>query len=178
MPVTFKTDSVAARVRQFMNFKFRSDIKIKIPIAKIRQYPEIKLGFKNVPDQQLLQDLIVANDLAIEYTALYLGKALDAAMDASVWRWRDGSRDIIDTGELKSSLSIISNSKGLTIDYGAAYAALVHYGGYIIPYGDPKNKPVYLPPRPWVQSVIFGGGPVDQFDFEAIYNKAFNEVLS
>lgn len=92
--------------------------------------------------------------------------ALDAALRSSVWAWKNGVRDIYDTGELASSGEVSAGAGGIIVSYGAPYANLVHNGGYIYPYGNKKARPVYLPARPWVSSVLYGGGPVPQFDFE------------
>lgn len=95
--------------------------------------------------------------------------ALDAALKSSVWTWKNGVRDIYDTGELASSGEVSVGAGGLIVSYDAPYANLVHNGGYIYPYGNEKARPVYLPGRPWVSSVLYGGGPVPQFDFEGFF---------
>lgn len=99
-----------------------------------------------------------------------LKQALEEALRSSVWSTRGGAADIYETGELLASGSVIANENGLTIAYDAPYAALVHFGGYIYPYGNLRAR-VYLPPRPWVQSVLSGGGPVPQFNFEQYYTQ-------
>jgi hypothetical protein len=107
---------------------------------------------------------------ASQRIAIDLKKALDDALRSNVWLTRSGATDIYETGELLTSGSITADEDGLTIAYDAPYAALVHFGGYIHPYGNTRAK-VYLPPRPWVQSVLSGGGPVPQFDFEQYYTQ-------
>jgi hypothetical protein len=99
-----------------------------------------------------------------------LKQALDDALRSSVWSTRSGAADIYETGELLASGSVTADENGLTIAYDAPYAALVHFGGYIHPYGNTSAR-VYLPPRPWVQSVLNGGGPVPQFDFQQYYTQ-------
>lgn len=104
----------------------------------------------------------VSSKLAIEVKA-----ALSAAIRSSVWTWKDGMRDIYDTGELERSVDVQVTNNGITVKYGAPYANLVHNGGYVkYPYGNKNARPVYMPPRPWVASVLYGGGPVPQFDFD------------
>jgi hypothetical protein len=76
----------------------------------------------------------------------------------------------VDTGELMASGRVTLSENGITISYDAPYAALIHYGGYIHPYGN-VNLRVFLPPRPWIESVMFGGGPVPQFDFVSYYTR-------
>lgn len=106
-----------------------------------------------------------------------LSDALDQAMEAAVWRWENGTRDIVDTSRLRSSKSITASGDGIDVVYNAPYASLIHYGGYILPYGNQSAEKVYIPPRPWVQSVISGGGPVPQFDFAAVMREALRRVL-
>ena len=116
-----------------------------------------------IADQQMQKALSsVANELKM---------ALDAALMAPVWAWTDGSRDIYDTGALAASGNVVINSNGLSVLYSAPYANLVHDGGYIHPYGNKKIEPVYLPPRPWIRSVLYGGGPVPKFDFLGAFAK-------
>ena len=105
-----------------------------------------------------------------------IGSALDQAMTASTWNWPTGARDIIDTGALKASRSIKKAGNGFTISYNQPYAAIVHYGGYIQPYGNPNAPKFYFPPRPWIESVLNGSGSIPQFDFESAFRKAFDEV--
>ena len=75
--------------------------------------------------------------------ATYVEKNLRVALDKSIssqWAWTDGSRDIIDTGTLKGALKI--NTKfaqtkvTFEVQYNTPYAAFVHYGGMIKPYGN------------------------------------------
>ena len=98
-----------------------------------------------------------------------LTEALNAAM-AAPWGWSQGARDIIDTGELRNSLQITISNGRVVINYDTPYAGLVHYGGYITPYGNASIEKVYLPGRPWVKSTLEGGGPVPQFDFQGYYD--------
>ncbi len=105
-----------------------------------------------------------------------LKTALDAAMRSSSWNGLQGASDIYETGELLSSGEVVADATGITVYYTAPYAALVHYGGYINPYGN-VNAKVYLPPRPWVESVLFGGGPIAPFDFKQYYQRALNQAF-
>jgi hypothetical protein len=102
-----------------------------------------------------------------------LREALDGAMSSSIWAWNSGgTRDIVDTGKLRDSLMIQSSTSGFNVSYGAPYAALVHYGGYIQPYGNANIDKVYIPARPWANSVLLGDGPVPIFDWQAVYRDA------
>ena len=102
----------------------------------------------------------------------YLPTLLNKAMESSVWNWprpterQNGSiagttRDIVDTGALKNSLSInvkfLKTKTNFMIKYGAPYAALIHEGGYIAPYGRADLVARSIPGRPWITAVMDGG---------------------
>ncbi len=146
-----------------VNIKFRARGKVS--------FQEYELGIRDMPS-----DLRKAANKATDMIISELGQALDAAMGAVIWDWPSGSRDIVDTGALRNSLSIKKAGNGFTISYNQPYAAIVHYGGYILPYGNPNATKFYLPPRPWVDSVLNGSGSIPQFDFEGAFRKAFDEV--
>jgi hypothetical protein len=114
--------------------------------------------------------LQVAVQRATSRVATELKAALDAALLSGVWSTPSGRGDIYETGELLSSGSVTVDGSGLKIAYDAPYATLVHFGGYINPYGNMSVR-VYLPPRPWVEAVLQGNGPVPQFDFEKYYRE-------
>lgn len=117
-------------------------------------------------------------DRANQIIAQRLGEALDDALESAVWGWREGgSRDIIDTGKLKRSRQIVVEGKNIRISYDVPYAGLVHFGGYILPYGNEYAEKIYVPGRPWLDSVILGGGPVPKFDFESIYEQAIEQAF-
>ena len=106
-----------------------------------------------------------------------LEEALNDAMMSPVWQWTNDVRDIVDTGALKDSLKLLLDSDGdIHILYNQDYAAIVHYGGYFHPFGNPNVKS-YYPGRPWVDSILFGGGPVPQFDIEASYERNFQKYI-
>ena len=118
-----------------------------------------------------------AHKLAVAGLVDGLREALNSAMESPVWDWGSDTRDIIDTGALKNSLRIFADSEGdIHILYGESYAGIVHYGGYFNPYGNPNAKQ-YYPGRPWIDSVLKGGGPVPQFDFQAEYGLIFTREL-
>ena len=121
------------------------------------------------PFNILQKQIKKAHVKAVRLMADEFSKALDDAMESSVWDWKGDKRDIIDTGELKNSKKIIVDSDGdIHIFYGTDYAAIVHYGGYFYPYGN-QNAKTFYPGRPWVTALIEGGGPVNQFDFGRVY---------
>lgn len=125
---------------------------------------EYDIGIRDLPT-----DLRKAANKATDIIIDGLGLALDQAMMATVWNWTNDQRDIIDTGKLMNSRSIKKTGNGFTITYSQPYAGIVHYGGYIQPYGNPKAAKFYYPGRPWIESVLNGGGLVPQFDFEGAF---------
>jgi len=104
-----------------------------------------------------------AYKLALEVTANDLAASLDEAMESSVWRWNDDTRDIIDTGDLRDSQKVEVDENGIIIRYREEYAAIVHYGGYIESGLNPAVL-IYYPARPWIEAVLTGNGPVEKFD--------------
>ncbi|MGA0983309.1 hypothetical protein [Vulcanococcus sp.] len=106
------------------------------------------------------------------------------AMASSVWEWpRDSKRgvggitlseiarkwqkanfntgsprSINDTGNLAASSSgpIFKGAEGIEWVWTAEYAAWVHDGAYIAPWGNQRAAKVRLPERPWTEAVLFG----------------------
>tara|TARA_A100001201_G_scaffold435_5_gene1216 strand:+ start:1825 stop:2400 length:576 start_codon:yes stop_codon:yes gene_type:complete len=132
----------------------------------------------NKPLIEIQKGIKKAHMKAVKLMAAEFSKALDDAMESNVWDWKGDTRDIIDTGELKNSKKVIVDSDGdIHVFYGTDYAAIVHYGGYFYPYGH-ENAKTFYPGRPWVKSLIEGGGPIDQFDFNTIYGILFVSELN
>ena len=129
---------------------------------------DIDVSLKDIPMGGLLKEwqaAIIDNmKSSLAASIPEVSNLLDDAMESSVWSWTNGTRDIIDTGQLKNSLQIKMNGFGLIISYSLPYAAIVHYGGIT------RNGFVY-PARPWAQSVLLGEGPVPQADWAAILSK-------
>ncbi len=77
----------------------------------------------------------------------------------------------VDTGALMNSGSVAFHSNFINIDYSTSpYAALVHYGGYIAPYGNVNIKKVYIPGRPWLEASLgISPGPLGAFDWKEAY---------
>lgn len=171
---TVKYDANAQRLMDFGRKKKKEKLKegFALPVA-IPVVPfAVKFGYEATPMSefsnfikpyvQAFGEEMVQKKL--DAVAGQLKLALDAALEAPVWAWNDGVRDIVDTGKLKSSGVVVVRPLELEVYYTAPYAMLVHNGGYIQPYGNPNARPLYLPPRPWIRSVLYGGGPVPRFD--------------
>lgn len=120
-----------------------------------------------------------------------LKTALNEALQSSIWSWprttlrKNGqtagtSRDIIDTGQLRGSLSIktsfLQTKVNTKITYSAPYAALVHYGGMVQPYGNRNAASVLIPARPWVDAVLKGEGSIPVYNYREVYSSAIEKV--
>ena len=143
-----------------------------LPIASL-PIPEFSMkADKNVDSGPLIADLEEANSNAIPQIVDDLSDYLDNMMQAG-WGWIDGSRDIIDTGALMNSKQITITANGFLVSYSAPYVNIVHYGGYIQPYGNVNIDKMYLPARPWI-AATFGqaAGPLPPFDIASSYYDA------
>ena len=125
----------------------------------------------DIMEEEILQEAREMIEELMPKLALEIQSALTNALRSSVWSWKGGSRDIYDTGELARSVRVEATGDGIRVSYSAPYADIVHNGGYVQPYGNKNARPVYLPPRPWVSSVLYGQGPYPQFDFEAFIER-------
>jgi len=76
----------------------------------------------------------------------------------------------VKTGELMNSDSVTIQSDSISVEYSSPYAAFVHYGGYIVPYGNVNISKVYIPGRPWIAASLgIGPGPLGAFDWKKAY---------
>ena len=144
-----------------------------IKVIKVQSRPSDFISFKKIefPAEKIITKIRRAINGATEEVARALKEALDEAILSEVWQWTEGVRDIYDTGELMESGTVTVDGTGIKIAYSAPYAMLVHYGGYINPYGISSAK-VYLPPRPWIEATLNGDGPVPKFDYIRFYRQA------
>lgn len=152
-----------------------TEIVLNLGIDVIVKDPEIT-GLDKL-EKTLIKEINKAHSYAVRMVKNRLETALDEAMEAPVWDWINDKRDIVDTGALKASRKVIIDSDNdIHILYNQEYAAIVHYGGYSPVFGDP-NKTYYYPGRPWVTALLEGGGPIERFQFEAIYQAAFAKYI-
>lgn len=81
-------------------------------------------------------------------------------------------RSIVDSGDLKQSRDFSLNRAALTANWSwnVDYAAAVHEGAYINPFGN-RNKIVQLPARPWTEAVLVGNTSATGIQ---VYNVAEN----
>jgi hypothetical protein len=154
--------------------------------------PKVNVSWKN-PVLRAKADLALLKGMRQGARAVTtkLEIALDQAMDSSIWNWtgmtlrNNGSqvftpRNIVDMGDLKASRDVryahYPNMTAWTIKYNSPYANITHYGGYIQPYGNKSASAVYLPPRPWVESVLKGGNGITKVDLRTPYGKAIEDA--
>ena len=123
--------------------------------------------------------LTVSRQSAVDMASTKLQKALYASLESSVWAWprttlrvngetAGTTRNIYDTGGLYASQKVrtshqVTQSK-LTVTYNVPYAAFVHYGGVIQPYGNKNANSVLVPARPWVEAVLNGTHGQEKLD--------------
>jgi len=124
------------------------------------------------------------------YVSAQLREALNTAVESDIWNWpRDtertyeivGSpRDIIDTGRLRDSLVITEKfgqkKSTITVKYTTPYAALMHYGGMVQPYGNRNAATVSIPGRPWITATWEGTHGLVKPDFQESYSRGFLEA--
>lgn len=149
-------------------------IKGDIVVKSAGNFREFRSFVQKFPEQAQK-----AHKVTLERLAEELEIALGIAMESKVWNdpaWPYGDGDIVQFGNLRDSLDIDVTESQISIAYREEYAAIVHFGGYIFLYGNP-NVSVYMPARPWIKSVLLGGGPVEKFDFIGLYSKFFEEEM-
>lgn len=144
--------------------------KISMLIEDV-DYSDVKRFVEAFPDKAQ-----IAHEAALQIVGRDLEKALKEAIGAAVWDWKGETRDIVDTGALRRTMKVIVEGSEMRCYSDREYAALVHYGGYFHPYGNPRIR-LYYPARPWIEAVVLGGGPVDRFDFAASYQPRFARQL-
>ena len=126
----------------------------------------------------------LAHEQTLAALAPEIEQALWDAMNTKAYQWDYGDGDIVQTGELRDSVQVTADSESIVVTYSASssgdgtdYAAIVYYGGYIHPYGNP-NVQIYMPGRPWIKHVLVGGHPgVEKFPLTDRYFYYFEKFL-
>ena len=155
------------------NFAFSTKLEV-LP-------PKIDMKDSSPKMRRAMNAAIVEGTIkAAAYVQKDLKGALNAAMDYSGWAWINDTRDIVDTGKLKNSLVLaeknLKTKTTIEIKYRSPYANIVHYGGYIQPYGNKNANSVLYPARPWVEATLRGGNGIQKFNMVPSMNAGFNEV--
>ena len=158
-------------------WKYGAKLSVKMPVVEVKDNSK---AMKKMVSKALSR----GTQRAASYVEENLKVALDNSMN-SMWSWPSGPRDIVDTGRLRGSRTIITKFSQTKVDfqiqYKTPYAAFVHYGGLIKPYGNRNAADVLIPARPWVQAIIEGSYGQPKFDlktpFDAGMAEAFAEVF-
>ena len=169
---------------------FKMTNAISLPRPTLEEKPDNKVEAKKA--QAAFSKGVIKGMTAVE-TELKI--ALDNALGASVWTGfnpkypyyrKDGTlmgsgpRDIVDTGNLMESLRLKTDFKqtksSINIAYDVPYARLVHEGGAIVPYGDPKNATVILPARPWITATLEGTHGIKKYDPKKPFLESISDV--
>ena len=155
-------------------WKYGAKLSVQMPKVEVKDNsPAMK--------KRVSKALSKGTQKASAYVEKNLKAALDKAM-TSMWTWTEGSRDIIDTGRLKNSLKLtaVFNQTKVSwqIQYRTPYAAFVHYGGVIKPYGNKNARDVLIPARPWVQAVMEGSYGQPKFDIKTPFDEGMAEAFA
>ena len=123
--------------------------------------------------------MVKAHQAGVAALEKALGAALDSAMKSN-WPWRDGQRDIVETGALMRSRKIktqyLQTKAVIGIQYTSPYAALMYYGGMIQPYGNRNAASVLIPARPWIEAILQGTYGMQKFEIAKPYDAAFKNA--
>jgi hypothetical protein len=167
-----------------MKFSYSEKVSIPAPKVTVKKNDDPKYYAK--VKKALSRGMVKAS----EYIKTDLSMALDTAMTNANWSWprqtqrKSGeiagtSRDIIDMGNLYESQQIkekfLKTKTTFEIIYNTPYAAIIHYGGYVQPYGNPNAATVYIPGRPWIEAAINGGNGMSPFDAKTPLEKGLAE---
>lgn len=169
------SDNFASIIKQLEKIaKETGDLEREEKFGGSFRLPAVQIKVtKRTSEADIARMMNKVNDLAIQYIREALESALNDAMQSNIWE----GEDIVDTGELMRSLQISIQDNTLTMDYTAEYASFVHYGGYLMPYGNRSIEKVYIPGRPWVDAVVQGYAGMQPIDFAELYGRAFREVV-
>jgi hypothetical protein len=141
----------------------------KLTISGAIGAPSFKARVDKVDTKAAVNQIQDVHRKTLQLSASELEILLDNAMASGIW---GELGDIIDSGDLRDSLSVVIEGDDIGVSYDSPYANLIHYGGYIAPYGNKNINKVYIPGRPWVESVLFGDGPVESINIPAIFEEA------
>lgn len=145
-----------------LNFKIPSAVPLRIEVdtKEVQQLIE-KLRNLNISDKLLAKLEGVVDE------------ALTEAINATQWKAYDGTTvDIVDTGALRASQKVQIQGNSLVITYDVPYANLVHFGGYVVPYGNSFADRVFIPARPWT-SIITDGS----LDLQGVMAEEIKKIL-
>lgn len=177
---TKKFPSILAVVNDMVSREEKAikDAQEEVPLPNI-SFPGFYYEFEMFQAEdaftEKLSDIERAHTETVEEIAIEMNQHLELMMRAS-WGWEGGSRDIVDSGELLRSGGAIVSGDSIEISYQSPYANLVHYGGYIQPYGNQNISKVYIPGRPWIAATLGeANGPIAPFDWKESYQTKMSQ---
>lgn len=163
---------------------FKVDLKLKMPKLKAEHNAK---QLSNYGIAAITRGIAQGTDLVQPK----LTAALNRAMSSKKWDWpnithrRNGktagtSRNIVDLGSLKGSLSVEGKAKRtkalIIITYDSPYAAMTYYGGVIAnPYGNNSAASVVIPGRPWVEAILYGTHGQPKFNLTGPFKTAIKQ---
>lgn len=181
-----------SKLEQLSSKKIKVSSKMKLPKVKLDGTETKKAAAKKRGE---FVSAFQKSAFSVEKQVSYW---LDEALQEATWQWPRptmrksgewvpaGSRNVVDTGKLYKSKKLQttfgSTQAKLSVSYSAPYAALVHWGGYVMNYGDPTKGQTYMKPRPWIQAVFStksdaDSGQTDRFGFlEAIKEEMLSQL--
>ena len=126
---------------------------------------------KKVPREKALAAFEAGKQAGMEELKMQTTFALFSSLRSTTWMWPnttirnngeivDSPRNIVDTSALMFSQKVVlkefKRKSQMKISYHVPYAAIVHYGGVIRPYGNRFANAAIYPARPWVQAILEG----------------------
>jgi len=154
--------------------KYEFDLKMTIEMPKVEGKVETK---------KMQAAIRTALSKGQQKGAAYVEKSLRKALDGAVvktWPYGGESRDIVESGRLRSSLQIktqfLQTKTTFKIVYAVPYAGIIHYGGMIKPYGNQNAADVVIPGRPWVTATLQGTDGMQKFDMKTPFDKGISEA--
>lgn len=173
-----------ARQKAAKPLKIRS--KMQMPSVNMRSPKKVGREKAITAFQQGKEDGM--NELKLQTTF-----ALFTSLRSEKWFWPnitarengtivDSPRNIVDTSRLMFSQSVTTQNmktkSQLKISYSVPYAAIVHYGGVIRPYGNRFANSVVYPARPWVQAILEGTYGQKKLPIKKILEESIRNAIS
>lgn len=146
--------------------------------TSVRYKPGLRISSRLYSVNELTRNIDKGAIRAILNMGDIIKRNLALAITSDIWRTNNGLDDIYISGELLNSVNIEPSNKKLVISYDVPYAALIHYGGYISPYGNESSAKVYIPPRPWISAVLNGTNGLPEINYRDIIISALASSIS
>lgn len=153
-----------------LNEKLKFKIPNGVPFKIVVDTKEVQQLIEKISNLNISDKLLVKLEEVVD-------KALKEAISTAQWEGYDGTTvDIVDTGALRSSQKVQVQGNSLVISYDVPYANLVHFGGYVVPYGNSFAERVFIPARPWTSIITDGTLDLERIMAEEI-RKLFQNIV-